>query len=110
MFGIFAPARHDIPEYLKYNIKEFKDHIRFVEVCINRDGEASYICPVFFHGAVNYFAELPLPTDIEGLKSFYNLINPNTKSINLIHFNTTKTLWEKLLAFLVNLEKVKLLR
>ena len=107
MFGLFSPARHDIPEYLKYNIKEFQDHIRFLEVCINRDGEANYICPLFFHGAVNYFAELPLPSDTEGLKSFYNIINPQSKSINLIHFNTTKTLWEKLSAFLANLGKVK---
>jgi hypothetical protein len=63
MIGIFNPFKHEIPEYLGYDITKFKDNIRFVEIIISRDGGAGTICPLYFDGAVNYFRELPLPTD-----------------------------------------------
>lgn len=63
MIGIFNPFKHEIPEYLGYDITKFKDNIRFVEIIISRDGGAGTICPLYFDGAVNYFKELPLPSD-----------------------------------------------
>jgi hypothetical protein len=63
MIGIFSPFKHEIPEYLGYDITKFKDNIRFVEIIISRDGGAGTICPLYFDGAVNYFKELPLPND-----------------------------------------------
>ena len=107
MFGLFSPARHELKEYLKYDITQFKDKIRFLEICTNRDGEANAICPLYFNGAVSYFEELPLPFELEQLTKFYENIHKSTKSINLIYTNTI-SLWEKLLAFLANLGKVKL--
>lgn len=106
MFTLFSPARHELKEYLKYDITRFKDHIRFLEIGINRDGEANAMCPLYFNGAVSYFEELPLPFETEQLQKFYQLIDKPISSINLIYTNTI-SLWEKLLAFLANLGKVK---
>lgn len=63
MLGLFSPYRHEMPEYLGYDVKRLKDNLRFLEVVINREGEANCICPLYFVGQCNYFEELPLPTD-----------------------------------------------
>ena len=65
MIGIFSPFKHEIPEYLGYDITKLKDNCRFVEIIISRDGGAGTICPLYFDGATNYFRELPLPNDPE---------------------------------------------
>ena len=72
MIGIFNPFKHEIPEYLGYDITKFKDNIRFVEIIISRDGGAGTICPLYFDGATNHFAELPLPNDTERMTKVYN--------------------------------------
>ena len=74
MIGIFSPFKHEIPEYLGYDVTKFKDNIRFVETIISRDGGAGTICPVYFDGAVNYFKELPLPSDKEAMEKAYNFL------------------------------------
>ena len=53
--GLFSPFRHEIPEYLGYNITKFKDSIRFLEVLASREGGGGTICPLYFDGAVNFF-------------------------------------------------------
>lgn len=73
MIGIFSPFKHEIPEYLGYDIQKFKDNIRFVEIIISRDGGAGTICPLYFDGAVNYFKELPLPNDSK-IKEVYEFM------------------------------------
>lgn len=73
-FGIFSPFRNEIPEYYKYDITEFRDNIRFLEIMISRDGGAGTICPLYFDGAVNYFKELPLPNDVEDMKRVRDLL------------------------------------
>jgi hypothetical protein len=75
ILGLFSPFRHDIPEYWGYDIKLFKDNIRFLEILGGRDGGGGTVCPLYFDGAVNYFRELPLPDNIKGIKNVYRLLN-----------------------------------
>ena len=86
IIGVFSPFRHEIkiyPESVGYDITFFRDNIRFAEIIGGREGGAGTICPMYFDGAVNYFKELPLPTDTAGMKAVYRLIhkiregNPN---------------------------------
>lgn len=59
ILGLFSPFRHHIPEYEKYDIKYFRDNIRFLEILGGREGGAGIVCPLYFNGAVNFFTELP---------------------------------------------------
>lgn len=72
--GIFSPFKNEIPEYMGYDITKFKDNIRFLEIIIARDGGAGTICPLYFNGAVNYFKELPLPSDNVGIEKVYKFM------------------------------------
>lgn len=63
LLGLFSPFKFGIEEYMNYDIKILKDHIRFLEVCNSRDGEVGGIIALFFDGCCNMFWELPLPTD-----------------------------------------------
>ncbi len=74
ILGLFSPFRHELPDYLGYDITFFKDNIRFLEILGGREGGGGTICPLYFDGAVNYFTELPLPSDTEKLKKFYDFI------------------------------------
>lgn len=74
MLGLFSPYRHEIPDYLGYDITNFQDNIRFMEVMISRDGGAGTVCPLFFDGATNYFKELPLPRDRESMEKVSALL------------------------------------
>lgn len=73
--GLYTPFRYSIKEYEGYDITRFKDNIRFLEIIAGREGGGGNICPLYFDGAVNYFRELPLPTDNGGLQQIYNLIS-----------------------------------
>ena len=73
--GLFSPFRHEIPDYLGYDVIFFKDNIRFLEILGGREGGAGTICPLYFDGAVNYFKELPLPNDTQTLEIVKKLIN-----------------------------------
>ncbi len=37
VLGLFSPFRFSLREYEGYDITKFKDNIRFLEVCVNRD-------------------------------------------------------------------------
>lgn len=63
ILGLFSPFRHEIPDYMGYDVRLFKDNIRFLEILGGREGGAGTICPLYFDGAVNYFKELPLPNN-----------------------------------------------
>ena len=63
MLTIFSPFKFEKPQWHGYNINDFKDNIRFLEVYLNRDGTPGSVCPLYFDGAVNFFAELPKPSD-----------------------------------------------
>jgi len=73
-FGLFSPYRNEIPEYMGYDITQFKDNIRFLEIITARDGGAGTICPLYFNGAVNYFKELPKPENKAGIEQVYNFM------------------------------------
>ena len=76
MIGITNPYSHELDEYLGYQINKggvgLKGNARFMEIVINRNGNANGICPLFFDGAINDYRELPLPTDTEELNKYYN--------------------------------------
>lgn len=74
IIGLFSPFRHEIPDYLGYDITVFKDNIRFLEILGGREGGGGTICPLYFDGAVNYFKELPLPTDSQAIKNVHEFI------------------------------------
>ena len=74
ILGLFSPYRHEIPEYLGYDVKLFKDNIRFLEIIGGRDGGGGTVCPLYFDGAVNYFKELPLPQEHSKMSQVQKLL------------------------------------
>lgn len=72
VLGLFSPFRFGITEYLGYDITILKDHIRFLEVIVNRNGEMGGILPLWFDGAVCDFKELPKSEDKIGMKAIYD--------------------------------------
>ena len=79
MLGLTSPYMHELPEYLGYDIKKLRNNVRFLEVVINRDGQSNGMVGLYFDGSCNFYAELPLPTDTQGLQSIYTLIENNKK-------------------------------
>jgi len=75
ILGLFSPFRHEIPEYFGYDIKYFKDNIRFLEILGGREGGGGTTCPLYFDGAVNYFKELPKSNDAKGMEGVYKFLN-----------------------------------
>jgi len=71
LFGLFNPYKYSLPEYMGYDIRRLKDHFRFLEVVVNRDGELGGICPLFFDGATCSFFEMPLPDNKAELEKVY---------------------------------------
>lgn len=75
VLGLFSPFKFGLRDYEGYNITKFKDNIRFLEVCINRNGQMGGVCPLFFDGAVCSFNELPLPNNIEEINKIYKYLD-----------------------------------
>ena len=78
LIGLYSPFKYGIPEYEGYNIKKFRNYIRFAEVLEDRDyGANGQICPLFFNGAVSVFKELPRADDpsIEEITEYVNSLN-----------------------------------
>lgn len=84
VLGLFSPMRFGLTEYMGYNIGKFRDHIRFLEVCVNRDGEMGGISPLFFDGAVCDFRELPLPNEGAEIDKYYKYIQALGKKANTL--------------------------
>ena len=72
VLGLFSPYRFGITEYFGYDVSIMKDHIRFLEVIANRDGEMGGLLPLWFDGAVCDFNELPKPDDKKAIEDVYN--------------------------------------
>lgn len=100
MIGLFAPVRHDIREYFGYDVTRLKDHLRFMEIVVNREGEQNGICPLFFDGACNAFFELPKPSD-EELNKFYE--KAQKASLVNVLIKKRRKLWQTLQLFWENL-------
>lgn len=73
--GIFSPYKYSLPEYKGYDIKKFKDNIRFVSVLLNRNGLCNGVLPLYFDGAVNYFAPLCAPNNSQELDKVYKYLD-----------------------------------
>lgn len=74
VLGLFSPIKHDLKEYMGYDITKFRDNIRFLEVLVNRNGCMGGIVALYFDGAVCYFKELPRPDDRTELEKVYSYI------------------------------------
>ena len=48
MLGITNPYSHELDSYLGYDIRKFKDSIRFLEVVLNREGQSNGIIALYF--------------------------------------------------------------
>lgn len=72
VLGLFSPFRFGITDYFGYDITVLKDRIRFLEICVNRDGQMGGILPLWFDGAVCDFKELPKPDDKVAMSKIYN--------------------------------------
>lgn len=94
MIGLFSPFRYELPEYMGYNITKFRNHIRFMEICINREGEQNGIVALYFDGMTNTFMELCKPDD-PNIERFYNTIN----TLNLMVTKHNKNIFEKIKNF-----------
>lgn len=102
MLGLFSPYKFGLESYLGYDIKKFKDHIRFLEVCIGRDGAQGGIIALFFDGATCSFYELPPPNDEVGLLKVYKYIEELEKPIRPVKsffINSLKQTHGKLLYY-----------
>tara|TARA_R110000851_G_scaffold41665_1_gene104377 strand:- start:3669 stop:4619 length:951 start_codon:yes stop_codon:yes gene_type:complete len=75
ILGLFSPFRHEIPEYKGYDVRFFKDNIRFLEIIGGREGGGGTICPLYFDGAVNYFKELPHSNDENAMTNVVKVVN-----------------------------------
>lgn len=78
IFGLFSPYKYGIKRYPDnnegYDITKFRNHIRFLKIIENRDGESGYSTALFFDGACSEFIELPPANDEAGLEVFYKQI------------------------------------
>lgn len=67
LISLFNPSRFAIEEYpVKggYDITRFKDNYRELSILLNRRGGGGSVdLDLYFNGAVNYFEELPHPSD-----------------------------------------------
>lgn len=86
LMGLFSPFKFGLKEYLGYDITKFKDNIRFLEMCVNRDGEMGGIIALYFDGATCTFKELPPPEDKAALEEVYKYLNGLRQKENRLFF------------------------
>lgn len=82
MLGITNPYSFELPQYLGYDISKLKSCARFLEVVLGRDGESNAVLPMYFDGAVGYYAPLPRCNNMEELNKVYSLIEKNSGSVS----------------------------
>lgn len=75
--GIYSPYRVGERSYLNYDITKLKDHYRNFYIDFDRNGN-SCETSLYFHGAVNYFRELPSASKLtpEMYNNIHNLAKP----------------------------------
>lgn len=89
VLGLFSPFKFHLDNYMGYDIKKFRDNIRFLSVMVNRDGEMGGVLPLYFDGATCTFAELPKPTDTVEINKVYQLLQ-RIRSRNTLMFTLNK--------------------
>lgn len=91
MLGITNPHGAGKENDLGYDIKKFKGNFRSLEVVLNRKGQSNSICPLYFKGSINYYKELPLPTNTAEITKVYEFLK---KNISLIGFSNIKNIFK----------------
>lgn len=79
--GLFSPYKFGIktyPDQKGYDITKFRNHIRFLRIMENRDGESGYSTALYFDGAISNFIELPQSDNSAELEMFYQQIEKIT--------------------------------
>lgn len=81
LLGLYAPVRYKVNHYEGYNLTKeahhqvpLLDNHRELLTILNRRGAGNVTTQLFFNGACNYFKELPLPDDTEGIKSLNSVL------------------------------------
>lgn len=87
ILGLYSPYRHNKVEEFGYNIKEWKDNIRFLNVIGNREGGCGGVCPLLFDGATNTFMVLPAPAGVT--KIYYDILNRIKNPEYIVRFTLT---------------------
>lgn len=95
VLGLFSPFKHELGEYLKYDISILRDNVRFLEVLVNRGGSPGGIVALYFDGAVNFFRELPLPETME-LHKIYEFLKKSRAAVAFMLLTDTKKMSNKL--------------
>lgn len=90
--GLFSPMKHELKDYLGYNIEILRDNIRFLEVLINRGGSMGGIIALYFRGACCYFAELPPADSTEIQRVYQSLQDKKGKTFFIKSTNNNKSL------------------
>ena len=76
VIGLYSPFKYEIENYEHYDIRKFRNYIRFMEIIEDRDyGASGNICPLFFNGASSAFFELPRYDESTKLNEIYAYIN-----------------------------------
>lgn len=76
VIGLYSPFKYEIENYEHYDIRKFRNYIRFMEIIEDRDyGASGNICPLFFNGASSAFFELPRYDESAKLNEIYAYIN-----------------------------------
>lgn len=83
IFGLFAPERFRIENYLGYSIcdpikQSLYDNFRSLHLIKNRFGTPNKVLPMYFDGSYNYFSEMPGAGDTAGMQKVYDLITANS--------------------------------
>jgi len=81
ILGLFSPFRHEIQEYMGYDVTFFRDNLRFLEILGGREGGSGNVCPLYFDGMTNHFAELPNSKNKEELKKVQLFIENLRKKV-----------------------------
>lgn len=93
--GLFSPYRHELREYLGYDISILKDSIRFAEILINRSGQSNGIIALYFNGCTNYWRELPNSSDTKAMNEVYSHLKESRKNKMFITYGITNNRYGK---------------
>ena len=64
VIALYGPNRDKLNTYRGYDVRKLGDHIRMIQILKSRFGESDIEIAVNFHGGINLWKELPLPSDI----------------------------------------------
>lgn len=74
VLGLFSPFKHELKEYMGYDITQLRDNVRFLEVLVNRNGSMGGLVALYFDGATCCFKELPRPEEKQELMKVYSYV------------------------------------